>query len=248
MKFYLGTHMLSQPWWDLGLPLFVSRVRLEQRRQLPKPAAGWALDSGAYTELDRHGGWRMTAREYADLVGRFREMGHLEWAAPQDWMCEPHVLARTGLTIQQHQARTVFNFLGLRHRLGDLVIPVLQGWERDDYLRCAELYETAGVDLMQEHTVGLGTVCRRQNTAEAGKIVRALKGLRLHAFGVKITGLASFGDAIVSADSMAWSYAGRHDRLTGCSHKNCANCIRYAVRWYERVLAGLAQQRLEVAA
>lgn len=37
--------------------------------------------------------------------------------------------------------------------------------------------------------VGLGSVCRRQDTAAADRIVRALQPLRLHGFGVKITGL-----------------------------------------------------------
>jgi hypothetical protein len=34
---------------------------------------------------------------------------------------------------------------------------------------------------------------------------------QLHGFGVKLTGLESFGDELLSADSMAWSYAARRD-------------------------------------
>jgi len=96
--------------------------------------------------------------------------------------------------------------------------------------------------------VGLGSVCRRQNTSEAGTIVRSLAPLKLHYFGAKLTGLESFGDALVSADSMAWSYRARRDwPLPGCTHKSCANCARYALRWRDRLMAGLDQQRLEVS-
>ena len=72
--------------------------------------------------------------------------------------------------------------------------------------------------------------------------------LRLHGFGVKLTGLESYGDALVSADSMAWSYSARRTHpLHGCTHKSCANCLRFALRWRDQVVTRLAQQRLEVA-
>jgi len=126
---------------------------------------------------------------------------------------------------------------------------VLQGWARDDYLRHWEMYERFYFPLGPEPLVGLGSVCRRQNTAEAGRIVRSLAPLRLHYFGAKITGLESFGDALTSADSLAWSYDGRRLK-TACpeGRKSCANCVHHALRWRDRLLTRLDQQRLEVAA
>jgi hypothetical protein len=75
---------------------------------------------------------------------------------------------KTGLTVAVHQQRTVVNFMRLRDWLGQIVIPVLQGWTRDDYMSCWQLYSDLGTDLESEPIVGLGSVCRRQNTAEAG--------------------------------------------------------------------------------
>lgn len=253
LTFYLGVH---QPHWlaRTSVPLFVSRRRLTGYKTLPRAAGPWALDSGGFSELTMHGGWQTTAAEYVADVRRFQsEIGRLEWVAPQDWMVEPHMLALTGLTIGEHQQRTVENFLTLRQHLGQLVIPVLQGWACDDYLRCWDAYHRAGVDLEWEPVVGLGTVCRRQNTAEAGLIVRRLAhnllGRQLHGFGVKVTGLESFGDELGSADSMAWSFAARRDPpLPGCSHRSCANCLRYALRWRTHLLERLGQQRLEMTA
>ncbi len=253
MIFYLGTHQLGQKWWDEGVPLFVSRRILTERKGLPRARARWALDSGGFTELSMYGEWRTTETEYVRDVRRFQEgIGRLDWCAPQDWMCEPIMLEKTGLTVPDHQHRTVENFLRLRQQLGPLVVPVLQGWTSDDYMRCFDLYHQRGVDLEWEPVVGLGTVCRRQNTAEAGLIVRRLAAnflhTPLHGFGVKLTGLESFGDELGSADSMAWSYGARNSPpLPGCTHRNCANCIRYALRWRNNLLLRLGQQRLEIA-
>jgi hypothetical protein len=259
-RFYLGTHMVSQPWFDLAVPLFVSRRRFRDRngrprKTLPVARVLWALDSGGFTELNRppHR-WKTTEDEYVSDVTRFRdEIGLLEWVAPMDWMNEPAILLKTGLTVAEHQRRTVDNFVRLRARLGPLVIPVVQGWTVDDYLRCWELYHRAGVDLEWERTVGVGSVCRRQDTAEAGRIIRALAdnllGTALHGFGVKTAGLESFGDALQSADSMAWSYrARRSPPLPGCTHASCSNCVRFASRWRDTVVERLGQLRLEAAA
>jgi hypothetical protein len=257
VKFFLGTHRVSQPWWDLNVPLFVSRRILTDRKTLPHAHPrhpGWALDSGGFTELSMFGEWRTSEDDYVQDVRRFAaEVGRLDWVAPMDWMCEPFMLAKTGLTVDGHQVRTVANFRRLRERLGTLVIPVLQGWTLDEYLSCWDLYHQCGVDLEWEPVIGLGSVCRRQNTAEAGLIVRALAerllGRQLHGFGVKLTGLESFGDELLSADSMAWSFAARRDHpMKGHTHKSCANCIDYAVRWRDQIIDRLGQQRLEVAA
>lgn len=242
MKFYLGTHIPS--WLEFfDVPLFVSRRRLTGVKKLPRALGAWALDSGGFSELSLFGEWRTTATQYIGEVRRFeKEIGRLDWAAPQDWMCEPEVLKKTGMTVGDHQRLTLGNFLWLRDNLGGSVIPVLQGWALDDYLRHLEMYELHGVTLSAERTVGVGSVCRRQHTDEAVAIFARLaaEGLRTHGFGVKTQGLARVRHQLVSADSMAWSLdARRADPLAGCSHKNCANCERYALRWRGRLLQHL---------
>ncbi|HWD78953.1 MAG TPA: hypothetical protein VG497_08725 [Kribbella sp.] len=189
MKFYLGTH---QPAWlarPLGVRLFVSHRRLAGRKTMPRAQGPWALDSGGFTELTMHGLWRTSPDAYVSAVRRYqREIGRLEWAAPQDWMTEPEVLACTGLTVACHQRRTVDSYLQLRELAPELpFIPVLQGQTIDDYQGCAELYERHDVDLASQRLVGLGSVCRRQASKEVDEIVRALaeRGLRLHGFGIK---------------------------------------------------------------
>lgn len=248
--FYLGTH---RPYW-LGLtdvPLFVSHTTLGNYRRLPRATGPWALDSGGFTQLSKppHR-WSITPEQYVAAVRRYRdEVGHLQWAAPMDHMCEPVVLAGTRQTVPAHQWRTVTNYLRLRDLAPDLaIIPVLQGWTTADYLRCADLYETMGVDLAAQPLVGVGTVCRRQDTRAAADVVTELssRGYRLHGFGVKLTGLRAFGGSLTSVDSMAWSYRARRASrdLTSAGlpptcpegKRTCANCLHFALEWRDRAL------------
>jgi hypothetical protein len=255
--FLLGTH---QPGWlaRVGVPLFVSDRRLRTYRRLPVARAAWAVDSGGFTELQQYGTWTTTPAAYIARLRRYRdEIGHLAWAAPQDWMCEPVVItggragpvtfAGTGLSVAEHQTRTITNYLCLRDLAPDLpVIPVVQGWTVTDYLRCVDGYDRAGTDLRTLPLVGVGSVCRRQNTTGARHILAALHDAgitRLHGFGFKTTGLALCAPLLVSADSMAWSvHARRRPAMPGCTaHRNCANCPRYALAWRTQVLDTIAR-------
>jgi hypothetical protein len=235
--FYLGTHITS---WlaRTDIPLFVSHRRLSRLRQLPRAAGRWMLDSGGFTEISMYGEWRTPARAYVAAVRRYAdEIGGLDGAAIQDWMCEPFITAKTGRDVAAHQRRTVDSYLELMSLDSSLPwLPVLQGWRLEDYLRCLELYQRAGVDLRQAWRVGLGSVCRRQATTEAARIVAALagEGLKLHGFGFKLQGLALVADRLASSDSLAWSYdARRSPPLPGHTHLNCANCLEWATGWYQ---------------
>lgn len=247
MRLWLGTH---HPNWldrtDTGW--FVSRRRLVGRRSLPRAIGSWALDSGGFTELSMFGAWETAPQVYVGDVRRFRdEIGQLAWAAPQDWMCEPWIIAKTGLSITEHQQRTISNLLELRILAPDLpFVPVLQGWTLDEYLCHADAYDAAGIDLTTEPLVAVGSVCRRQQTQGGREIIIALSsmGLRLHAFGLKQTGLREIGHLLVSSDSMAWSYnARRSPPMPGCHHRSCANCMKYALAWHQQVLERIQWQQ-----
>jgi hypothetical protein len=252
LRFYLGTHRPFWLWNVTDVPLFPVLGELRKRRTpFPRATTDWALDSGGFTELSKHGRWTIPLEEYVAFVRRCRdELGRLQWASPQDWMCEPWILKETGLTVAEHQHRTIENYLELRATAPDLpFIPVLQGWELADYHRHADAYADAGVDLTTQPVVGVGSVCRRQATSEIVWIVEQLhaRGLRMHGFGVKIEGLAKYADALVSADSLAWSAWARRDAnkgtRRGCGKKTCANCLHYALAWRERVLSSIANRQ-----
>ncbi len=140
---------------------------------------------------------------------------------------------------------------------------MLQGFDLADYHRHADIYEAAGFDLSTLDTVGVGSVCRRQNTSVIEAIVTSLaaRGYRLHGFGVKTKGFARYSHALASADSLSWS---KQARMAGpdpdCPHGRfvphlgvvvpgtCANCMRYALAWRADLLTSVPTQQLGVAA
>jgi hypothetical protein len=173
-------------------------------------------------------------------------------------MCEPWVIAGgwhdgqryhgTGLSVAEHQRLTVANFAGLTRWWPEFsdedcpIMPSLQAWDIPGYLHCVTLYEDAGINLSEYPVVGLGSVCRRQGSAEITALAERLTPrLALHGFGVKTRGLLA-ADRFTSADSQSWSRAARsappmpgHEQL----HKSCANCLDYARRWRADLLAQL---------
>lgn len=217
-RFYLGTHK-PHHLALAGVPLFVSHRRLREYAEMPHAIAPWALDSGGFTALaGEDAAWDTTPEEYVRWVRRYRdEVGMLEWAAPQDWMCEGWVLENvqkkqlTSGTVAEHQIRTVQNFIALRNLAPELpFIPVLQGWwdyfnheQAGSYADCAEMYERAGVDLAAYPVVGIGSVCRKQATGMA--FMRNLsaqlqplsdRGVKFHGFGFKTDGLELIAEAV----------------------------------------------------
>lgn len=256
---YLGTH---HPHWLrlANVPLFVSRRALARYKELPRARTRWALDSGAFTEIKDHGQWTITPRDYANEVRNISDsVGRMDWASIQDWMCEPGMIKKTGLSILEHQTRTVHSYLDLCSIAPDVKwTPVLQGWKKDDYLNHLDQYASVGVDLTALPIVGLGSVCRRQASDQFVAIVRALvsNGLTLHGFGVKSVGLARAAELLGSSDSLAWSYSARRLQAPGLpeciggGHKNCANCLPFALAWRKRLLAKLPthwQDNVEIA-
>jgi len=241
-RFWLGSHVMAHI-DRTSVPLFVSFRQLRGRRKPFKQTGPVAIDSGGFSELSLFGEWTISPIEYVRELRRLRdEVGlNFEWAAGQDWMCEPHMIEKTGLSVAIHQARTIDNFMTLRFLAPELAfVPVLQGQTLADYLDHAAQFERAGFDLRAQPLVGVGSVCRRQASAEIEGIMRGLSsmGLKLHGFGVKKQGLARYSDCLESSDSLAWSMAARRSqsRCLECEQenrpvKNCANCLKYALAW-----------------
>lgn len=216
-EFMLGTH---RPHWLYAAgsrdakpagPLFVSMRQIRHARRTAWPVCDtpYAIDSGGFTEIRQHGRWVTPPEVYArEVVELDERTGTLRWAAVQDWMVEDDALERTGLTVAEHQRRTIESYLKLRELAPSVRwLPVLQGQTLADYLDHIEQYRAAGVHLATVGRVGVGSVCRRQASAEICEILRELaaRGLRLHGFGVKTGGLELAAGFLASSDSLAWS-------------------------------------------
>ncbi len=231
MRFFYGLHQPSDA--RHISPAFISVNRIRERVG-PFTVGDWIMDSGAFMELFLHGGYRHPVAAYAAQVKRWSANGTLLAAVAQDFMCEAIMLAKTGLTIDEHQRRTI-------ERYDDLlacdtgptyIMPVLQGYAPADYVQHLHDY---GDRLASGAWVGVGSVCKRNGDREAIEdVLLAIKStrpdLRLHGFGVKTTALGSrlVRDLLHSADSMAWSYSARKQGRNG-------NDWREAERFGQRI-------------
>lgn len=175
------------------------------------------MDSGAFSTILTHGGYPDPPEEYAAQVRRWASNGNLLAAVCQDYMCEAAMLKVTGLTVADHQRLTVERYDALLScDLGGVyLMPVLQGYTPEDYVRHVRLY---GDRLKPGAWVGVGSVCKRNGDPAAIEAVllaikRERADLKLHGFGLKATALGSdiVRKLLFSADSMAWSYAARRE-------------------------------------
>ena len=106
--------------------------------------------------------------------------------------------------------------MGLWNIHGPDPVPVIQGWETDEYLECAELYDRRVFKGRWPDFIAIGSVCARKRIQEVLDIVDALDfvlppNVRFHLFGVKGTGFGKLGSnpRVASVDSLAWDYAAR---------------------------------------
>jgi hypothetical protein len=261
-RFYVGC---PDPYWvnkvDDDAMLFISRQRFvhvlskkegggiaPSGRKLQTSNCSWALDSGGFMMIDKNGDWCLYPDEYAREIEILAGcVGNMDWAASMDYMCEPCQIEKTGSTVFEHQLMTVAYYKELR-RLVDPwihVTPVLQGWHPKDYLAHVEMYAMCGVDLLEMPVVGVGSVCRRQDTVMSEEIFGSLHGFgfgNLHGFGIKREALKkpSIVRSLRSADSMAWSDHARRAKykFDGCdeNHADCRNCRTWALAYGERTL------------
>lgn len=211
MLFFVGLHQPSDAATFARCMVSVNRLR---KRRSDFRVNDWLMDSGAFTSVAKHGGYTETPAEYAEQINRWARCGNLLAAVSQDYMCEPFVLERTGHTVEEHQRMTVDRYDAiLQHVRGTYLMPVLQGYAPDDYVRHIGMY---GDRLGAGAWVGVGPVCKRNSDPRAIEAVllaihRARPDLKLHGFGVKLTALRSglVRHLLYSADSMAWSFAAR---------------------------------------
>jgi hypothetical protein len=249
LSFFPGLHQPADAkHFDLAC---ISINRLWGRKK-PVECEKVLVDSGAFNELNLFGGYRHAVSKYAAELYRLHTEGvvHIAAAVAQDYMCEPFMLAKTGLTVDEHQRLTIERYDELKAELNRLfdgvcpfpIMPVIQGYAPSDYVRHVRMY---GERLKSGMWVGVGSVCKRNGNPEAivdvlMAIHSARPDLRYHGFGVKQTALQHPGvrELLDTADSMAWSFAARKQGRDGNSWKE-------ARRFADRIQAITAQGRTE---
>lgn len=238
-RFFTGLHNVKDAQnFDAA---FISRNRLRTRKA-PFVVGDWIMDSAAFSTILTHGGYPDPVDEYAEQIRRWSKNGNLLAAVAQDYMCEPHMLAITGMTVEQHQRLTIERYDALMacDTGGVYIMPVIQGYSPQEYAYHVQLY---GDRIKSDAWVGVGSVCKRNaNPDLVAAVLIAIKRIRpqwkLHGFGIKKTALANslVSHLLHTADSMAWSFNARKNGRNG-------NDWREAKVWTESINA---QQRQEI--
>jgi hypothetical protein len=237
-RFFIGLHQPSDARHFRRCCIHVERL---STRRKPLGCEELLLDSRAFMMLRLHGRYPASTRAYVDKVHRIARLIEQLSAVTEDYMCEPFMLAKTGLTTAVHQVLTIKRYDAIRKKIDPSVylMPVLQGYKPHEYVRHIRQYgDRLPLPKSKDDPgmwVGVGSVCKRNSSPDQiAAVLLAIRAerpdLRLHGFGVKLTALESalIRGLLWSADSMAWSY---HARRNGRS----ANDWREAAAFAERI-------------
>ena len=224
MRFFVGLHQPSDAKHFDACFISVNRIR---HRKGPFSVADWIMDSGAFSTIAKHGGYPHPVEEYAAQIRRWKGNGNLLAAVSQDYMCEPAMLKKTGLTVAEHQRLTIARYDALLHcDTGCYIMPALQGYEPEEYVSHIRQY---GDRLAHGAWGGVGSVCKRNSSpCLILDVLIAIKtgrpDLRLHTFGLKLTALAhgTIRALVETADSMSWSFQARKDGTGANDWRNAA--------------------------
>lgn len=211
MRFFVGLHQPSDARHVAAACISATRLRT---RVAPFIVHDWIMDSGAFSTIAKHGGYPESPDVYAAEIHYWKHIGNLLAAVTQDYMCEPWMLTKTGLTIADHQRLTIERYDKLCALVPDVyIMPVLQGYAAEDYVSHVRQY---GQRLGSNAWVGVGSICKRNVYPGAiADILAAIHAerpdLRLHGFGVKKTALYDprVRRELATADSLAWSFSAR---------------------------------------
>jgi len=204
--FYVGLNNPSFAWAFSHSMLSINELR---RRKRDFRVNRWILDSGAFTEISTHGRWRHDSDEYIELIHRWSTVGQLDAAVSQDMMCEPDILAKTGLSIAEHQENTIIRYNEISQWVDVYVMPVLQGYSPASYVDHVRQY---GKLLKHGQWVGVGSVCKRNGNPDA--IEDVLLAIKRERPDLRCTGSAS-----------------KHQRLNDLP---CGRCCTVPIQWRGR--------------
>src|SRR3954451_799970 len=86
MTFYVGIH---HPHDAHHFPRAMISINTIRKRQRPFVVNDWLMDSGAFTQIRKHGGYTASPDAYIAEIIRWSTNGNLLAAVSQDMMTEP---------------------------------------------------------------------------------------------------------------------------------------------------------------
>ncbi len=265
-RFLLGLPALKEgPLWDtaraLEAPVLISANALSRWRIDEGGYRTWcgfdprhlhlvanhpvALDSAGFVAAQHYRGFPWDTDDYLDLAAAAPWL----WWASQDWCVEPEIAHDRDAVFDRISGTVRLNTLCLigaeRRRIRHSFVPVIQGWEPLDYVRCIERMPF----VRDFPLIGVGSMCRRHVEGPNGilAVLETLRGAfagmetRFHLFGLKSIGMqhTALDGRVASCDSQAYGVAARQ------------NALRMRVSKSDRMLAGVMRdwytRQIEIA-
>lgn len=178
------------------------------------------LDSAGFVATARYRRFPWTVQNYIDLCAAFP----WEWCAAMDLCVEPEIAGDEPTVLDRIAGTARLNRLCMRYAeeagIADRMIPVVQGWSLDHYLRCIDKLSDIIADAP---LIGIGSMCRRPLYGATG-LLNIVEGLdralgtsktRFHLFGVKSGAYSALKDhpRVASVDSQAYGTEARRQAI-----------------------------------
>lgn len=284
-EYYVGTDRHTLAWKRNAMISANSLVRTEDGKNMyrkePVHVRKWIMDSGAFTQITKWGDFVMSPEEYIRLACYFQWCGDLQCIVSQDYMCEPDViqgLKDRGIraSVRVHQQKTVERYIELldladKYELRVPIMPVLQGWEVEDYWDHYCMYKSAfmagsGRRRWNPEWIGIGSTCKRNKNPEiVSEILDTLEyqirgyfaqpwmnfgacaGIdynktKVHLFGFKTTGLKN--SRIKDRIYSADSFAyDFNDKMRG-GLRTSEERVKSSIRFHDRIVHNNVQLQL----
>lgn len=169
------------------------------------------IDSGGFQATSS---WDMEFPYEPKELFDWAESIDADLVACPDFACEPElhetsVMDRIHRTVEEHALAYA------QYKDGDYtfeLVPVLQGYEPEQYRRCIELYEREG---FIEDYMAIGTVCKRDSVDSIHRVLetleRHLPDTEWHMFGMTLNAWKDrrLWGRFKSADTAAWNWGGQ---------------------------------------
>jgi len=167
------------------------------------------LDSGGFGLVFTYHDYPFKISTYVRLI----RLKKPDYAAVMDYPCNKD--AMPGIDVRENIRKTVENAEQLINNFSfpkTTIVPVIQGWDWQDYKYCIDLYKQRGIDTGY---FAIGTLIHRKNkTVVKPLIVKIVDYLRkwsdadVHAFGIRPTYVEDYKiwSRISSFDTNTWQY------------------------------------------
>lgn len=212
--------MFKTPILDRGINIMVSAGHLWNKKKfktlkMPPQTQLIFLDSGGFQFMTQFKDYPYPPSRYVDYVNTFKP----HFYASMDYPCEPELLEIHKTTVKEQIEKTIEKNAELIDIPSEsILIPVIQGWNPEDYTYCVDRLRENG---LLSNYMAVGSLCIRKSIKNVKKVISALRealprSVKLHGFGLKIDSFKHryVFDNLYSSDSMAWLFNKKFGRVT----------------------------------